>query len=253
MTDLLRLLAGTMILRPYVFAFLLLFWLAAGRRIGWRRTLLFTAITWATAFAAEFSSIRTGIPFGPYYYLEATRDRELWIGGVPFMDSLSFTFLAYASRALGGYLVEGGDGRARVVRVALGTLLFVLLDVVIDPLALRGDRWFLGQIFGYPNGGVYFGVPLSNFAGWGVVGVVALGLFEALPGRAPAPEDLRLSDVALYYLVLLFNLAMTFYIGETLLGVAGALLHAPAALGVLGKAFAGRPVLCPARREVMGS
>ncbi len=48
--------------------------------------------------------------------------------------------------------------------------MMMLLDVVIDPLAVRGDRWFLGRVFDYPSGGVYFGVPLSNFAGWLLVG-----------------------------------------------------------------------------------
>ena len=36
-------------------------------------------------------------------------------------------------------------------------------------------RWFLGRIFYYPEGGVYFGVPLSNFAGWMIVGMVGVG------------------------------------------------------------------------------
>ena len=52
------------------------------------------------AFAAEFSSTRTGIPFGFYTYLEGTRDRELYLSNVPFMDSLSFTFLAFAAYAM---------------------------------------------------------------------------------------------------------------------------------------------------------
>ncbi len=52
----------------------------------------------------------------------------------------------------------------------------MLLDVVIDPLAVRGDRWFLGRIFYYPEPGGYFGVPVSNFAGWVVVGAtIVLG------------------------------------------------------------------------------
>lgn len=42
----------------------------------------------------------------------------------------------------------------------------MLLDVVLDPLAVQGDRWFLGRVFYYPGGGDYFGVPLVNFAGW---------------------------------------------------------------------------------------
>ena len=42
-----------------------------------------------------------------------------------------------------------------------GALLMTWLDVVIDPLTVHGDRWFLGRIYYYPEGGAYFGVPLA--------------------------------------------------------------------------------------------
>jgi putative membrane protein len=45
----------------------------------------------------EFSSVRTGIPFGWYYYTGSTEGQELYIADVPFMDSLSFPFPLYAS------------------------------------------------------------------------------------------------------------------------------------------------------------
>ncbi|MDH5698334.1 MAG: hypothetical protein OEZ41_00025 [Nitrospirota bacterium] len=34
--------------------------------------------------------------------------------------------------------------------VGLTVILFTFLDVVIDPVALQGERWFLGKIYGYP-------------------------------------------------------------------------------------------------------
>ena len=61
-------------------------------------------------------------------------------------------------------------GRRAPAPGRLAGLLMMWLDVVIDPLAVRGDRWFLGRIFYYPEPGWYFGVPLANFAGWVVVG-----------------------------------------------------------------------------------
>ena len=48
--------------------------------------------------------------------------------------------------------------------------LFAFIDMVIDPVALRGDRWFLGKIYYYPEPGVHFGVPFANYIGWAVVG-----------------------------------------------------------------------------------
>jgi uncharacterized membrane protein len=226
-----RLLVGTLVLRPYVFAFLALHLAGASGLLGWRRSLGFTGITWAVALAAEHSSIRTGIPFGGYYYLPQTADRELWIGGVPFFDSLSFSFLMVASYGLAWLLLSGarrpGPGATssgwprpgRGWHLALATVLMVLIDVVIDPVALRGERWFLGRIYGYPQPGVYFGVPVANFVGWGVVGLVATALYHAWERRLAPRDRVDLSGrailcPALYFLVALFNLAITAALGE---------------------------------------
>src|SRR5437867_842688 len=81
---LLHLLAGSVVLRPYVFVFLAVYLFAAVTRLGWRRAAAFTLLAWAVAYAAEFSSTRTGFPFGFYVYLDVTRDRELWLANVPF-------------------------------------------------------------------------------------------------------------------------------------------------------------------------
>src|SRR3989304_1714502 len=105
MTDVPRLLLGSLLLRPYVFAFLLLHLLGASALFGWRRTTAFTLIAWSVALAAAHSSIRTGFPFGWYYYIPGTADRELWIAGVPFFDSLSFTFLLVSSYGLAWFLL----------------------------------------------------------------------------------------------------------------------------------------------------
>jgi putative membrane protein len=240
MADLPRLLLGSLMLRPYVYGFLLLHVVGAGALLGWPRTAALTLITWAVAFAAEASSIRTGFPFGWYYYVPQTADRELWIAGVPFFDSLSFPFLLTASYGLTWLLLGKPVGADRWVRARpprwphaiLAVALFVLLDVVIDPVALRGDRWFLGQIYGYPEPGPYFGIPLANFAGWGVVGLTATLLYQAWEGRGAEAQPVRFVARAwlcpgLYFAVLAFNLAVTFAIGEWFLGFTGSLLTLP--------------------------
>ncbi len=253
--DFLDLLIKTVAFRPYVFLFLATSLFAAQRLMGWRRTGLFFAIGWATAFACEFSSTRTGIPFGWYFYTGSTVGQELYLSNVPFMDSLSFTFLLYASYCLALIFLlpahpsgpPPGPGAARLplaydpaVRTswpALGltVLFFVLIDVVIDPVALRGDRWFLGRIYYYPEPGLYYGVTVANFVGWAVVGLIALGIYFASDRRlGPIPSaasrsvtgDLLLG-CGLYYGVLVFNLAVTFWIGEPLLGMTGVLIYLP--------------------------
>ena len=223
------LLVGTALLRPYVFAFLALFIAAGVLDLGWRRTLGFTAGVWPVALVAEFSSTRTGFPFGSYEYTGLTRGRELFIADVPFVDSLSFVFLAYAAYCLARTALAGRAAPRWLMAITAGVLMMAL-DVVIDPLAVRGDRWFLGPLFAYEKPGVYFGVPLSNFAGWVIVGALGVGLFLTLvendTGRRVWP------GVALYYAVLGFNLTMPLQIGELLLAVIGATIHVAVALSV---------------------
>ena len=218
---------GTVRLRPYVFIFLLAFLVAAVRDLGAGRTLGFLLWAWGVAFVAEYASTRVGIPFGLYHYTGRTAGVELYLSNVPLFDSLSFVFLAYAAFCLSRRALGPARG---VGIVALTGILMMLLDVVIDPLAVRGDRWFLGHLFYYPAGGAYFGVPLSNFAGWVLVGWLIVGGYAAAAGtggrpsegygRAPGP------GVALYYGVLLFNLGTTFWLGEWGLLAAGILVQA---------------------------
>lgn len=245
------LLGKTLLLRPYVFLFLAIALATSTRLIGKQRTVIFFLITWVTAFVCEFSSTRTGVPFGWYFYTGSTIGRELYIGDVPFMDSLSFSFLLFTSYclALTFLLPAQGRGLAKVMHAdravrtsvpALGltVLFFVLLDVVIDPVALRGDRWFLGKIYYYPEPGWHFGVPIANYLGWAVVGLMAFGLYQQLdrwlPEQAPPqpPSTINIARTllfgcALYYGILAFNLAVTFWIGEPLIGATGVLMYLP--------------------------
>lgn len=226
-SDLGSLLWGTVQLRPYVFAFLLAYLVTAARDLGLRQALGFLLWGFGVAFVAEYASTRIGIPFGLYHYTGTTAGTEIYLANVPVFDPLSFVFLAYAALCLVRHRL-GEDRGAGVVLVA--GLVMMLLDVVIDPLAVRGDRWFLGRIFYYPAGGAYFGVPLSNFAGWALVGWVILGGQAWVtqrggrisPGQRPSPWP----GVGLYGGVLGFNLAMTLWIGEWRLLTVGILVHA---------------------------
>lgn len=276
--DFLVLLYKTLLLRPYVFLFLAAFLFSARWLLGWRRTGLLFGITWITAFLCEFSSTRTGIPFGWYSYTGATVGQELYLSNVPVMDSLSFTFLLYASYCLALLFLlpvrnegsaGGPQGSARVsapsrlhlvfdpeIRrswpvLLLSALFFAFLDIVIDPVALRGDRWFLGRIYEYPEPGIHFGVPLANYAGWAVVGLIALtGYFlvdRRLPALGLAAGQPVLGKVllgcALYYGVLIFNLSVTFWIGEPLLGMTGMLMYLPITALALLRLFGWLPAV----------
>ncbi len=244
MDEFVRIAVGTFVMRPYVFAFLAVYLVAAVTHLGWKKTLSFTVVGYLIAFISEYCSINTGIPYGWYYYIDTTKMQELWIAGVPFFDSLSYVFLAYCSYTAALLTVSPiKTGRwnlvsleTRAIRrsfsvLLLGSLYQVFLDIVIDPVALQGNRWFLGQIYGYRVPGGHFGVPLSNYIGWWVVSLVMVFALQRIDARvarnrekpagiANLPFRALLGPV-LYLSVLVFNLAITINIGENLMAMTG--------------------------------
>jgi len=246
-----HLLLSTIALRPYVFIFLASFLFIAVINFGLRTTVLFAAITYAVSLACEWSSVHNGFPFGLYHYVEATRGRELWVFGVPFMDSLSFTFLSFASYSVALLLSSplyrcGWDLRLldtwrirRAPRVWLMASLFmVMIDWVVDPLSVLGDRWFLGRIFWYDPPGPHFGVPISNYLGWYLVAAVTILIFVTLDsivnrqkakpyGAVPSFPSRAMLGPALYLGIVCFGITMLFRIGASEIGWASVFVYLP--------------------------
>jgi putative membrane protein len=239
-------LIGTFTMRPYVFAFFAAFLLACVPHVGWKRTLTFTGAGYLIAFASEWLSINTGFPYGWYYYIGTTRNRELWVAGVPFFDSLSYVFLAYCSYATALFILsplrawrwnvatlETRRIRRSLSALILGAFLQTFLDIVIDPVALQGRRWFLGQIYGYREQGIHFGVPLSNYWGWLLTSLFLVGAFQLIDARRLQDTPCGVFNLpfrsllgpVLYLSVLLFNLGVTLWIGEHFMALTGILMY----------------------------
>ena len=119
----------------------------------------------------------------------------------------------------------------------LGSMFQVFLDIIIDPVALQGYRWFLGQIYGYREPGIHFGVPLSNYLGWWLTGMCmmrALQLIDARCGkgreRPAGAKDFPFRGLLgpiLYLSVIIFNLGITLHIGEYLMAITGLFIIIP--------------------------
>lgn len=244
MDDIVRIAVGTFTMRPYVFAFLAVYLVAAVTHLGWKKTLTFTVAGYLIAFISEYSSINTGIPYGWYYYIDTTKTQELWIAGVPFFDSLSYVFLTYCSYTAALLTLspvktwrwnlvtlETKSLRHSGAVLLLGSLYQVFLDIVIDPVALQGHRWFLGQIYGYREAGGHFGVPLSNYLGWWIVSLVLVFTLQRIDARVARNKEKpagianlpfrSLLGPVLYLSVLVFNFAITIMIGENLMAITG--------------------------------
>lgn len=200
--------------RPYITAFLICFIILCSRRCGTRSTLSWIIIGYFVAWFSEALSIRTGIPYGLYYYNYSNLVGDPLVSGVPFWDSLSYPFLAYA----GFSMAQWCKFNNRWVIVTWGALFTMLLDVIIDPLAHLGDQWFLGKIYDYAQPGWYFDVPASNFIGWFIVAwlIIAGGITVNKRILLSKPTTL---DIWFYICIALFNIIISFAIGAYILGL----------------------------------
>lgn len=162
--------------RWYAFAFVIAFFWAGTAERSWRGALRFILVASGISLAAEYLSTHTGFPYGRYDYIATTRGYELYVSNVPLFVPLSFGTVVWAGRALMNRM------NVRPATLVIGGAVFAAaIDLVIDPMTLRGGTWFLGSLYAYRARGPWFDVPLSNYAGWILVGALILtidALFE---------------------------------------------------------------------------
>jgi len=245
------LILSTIALRPYVFIFLASFLFIAIINFGLRTTLLFSLLTYIVSLSSEWSSIHNGFPFGLYHYLGTTRGREIWMFGVPFMSSLSFTFLGFASYSVALLLCSPLYRKDSVIRMLdtweirrsarvwlMAALFMVMIDFVVDPLSVLGEKWFLGRLFWYDPSGPHFGVPISNYLGWYFVAAVTIAIFLVLDaalnrgkgrpyGAVPSFPMRSLLGPGLYLGIVGFGITMLFRIGEPGIAWASVFIYVP--------------------------
>lgn len=183
---------GTLVGRWYVTLFGVVFAVTAVRHIGWRRTVIYALGATVVGILAENGAVRWGVPYTRYGFAEQLRGEELWVGDVPLMVSLSYTFMGYFAFAT-ARLVASGPWRTRGSAPALEYVVAVLLSTwalwVVDPVSRLGEHFFLGDLFAYDGPGFWFGLPLGSQLGFTATSMLLVGLLTWLC-RAEAEEAL---------------------------------------------------------------
>jgi bisanhydrobacterioruberin hydratase len=123
---------------------------------------LFIKITLALSLFAlfiEYVGLKTGWPYGEFVYIGELGYK---IGGIlPWTISIS-----WAPLVIGSVAMVYGITQKRILRIILPVVILVMFDLLLDPAAVGVGLW------SYVNGGVFYGVPVSNFLGWALSGFV---------------------------------------------------------------------------------
>lgn len=146
--------------------------------IGWRRTLIFAAVSCIVSAAAELTGTATGWPFGGYEYTGLLGYK---LGGrVPFSVPLSWYFMGFAAYILGAALVQKRTGKSGTLAgIAVGAWLLTGWDLVLDPAMASPTLQYL-RFWTWTEHGPYFGMPLRNLIGWYATGFAFIALARFL-------------------------------------------------------------------------
>ncbi len=151
---------------------------AGSARAHWGRwrTALSIISTVTTAFAVERVGVRTGKPFGRYEYRPTLQPQ---LAGVPLAVPLAWFSMAVPAREV-AHVALGSQSTA-LRRIVGGALALTAWDVFLDPQMTREGYW------SWRRNGRYRGIPVTNFVGWLVTGLVVMAIIEVvLPAGGPS-------------------------------------------------------------------
>lgn len=195
----------------------------AVRRWGPARTATAAAVIGSGTAVVERVGTATGVPFGRYEYTDALRPR---IGGVPVIVPLAWFGMALPARETAHAAL--GTRSTPTGRIVLGSLALAAWDLFLDPQMVGEGYWR------WATHGRYRGIPLTNYVGWVLTGIVVMGALELI-----LPPVDRRPDVALVgeftFMGAMETIGFLAFFGDRRVGVAGGAAMLPvAAAAVVG-------------------
>jgi putative membrane protein len=148
-----------------------------------RGIVVFAAFCLGFGTLAESVSLRTGFPFGHYYFTDVMGPK---IFQLPVLLALAYLGIGYVAWILAvlilGYFEKPVRGTGVIALPLLASLIMLAWDLSMDP------NWStLNHVWIWQNGGAYFGVPISNFFGWFLVAYLYYQAFALYCRAHPTP------------------------------------------------------------------
>ena len=146
---------------------------------GARASVALVVVVGGGGLLAEAVGVATGVPFGRYSYAGTLGPTAL---GVPLVIPLAWVMMAWPA-----YLVGLRLGRGPFARVAIAAAALASWDLFLDPQMVDAGHWHWSDpspaLPGVPT------VPLTNYAGWALVGLVLMALLDRTVRTGPSTLD----------------------------------------------------------------
>ena len=161
---------------------------------------IFLFITLIVSLALETIGSKTGYIFGGKYHYNQENTPGYIIFGIPVLIPIAWFGIIYMSINFCYFLTDTQFPFRNDIDYSFTILIaifVVLLDFVLDPLAVDEKRW------SWESSGIYYGVPLLNFFGWLLVPTLVVLIFHQYSQPLNVTVDYH-SALYKYYPAILF-------------------------------------------------
>ena len=111
---------------------------------------------------SEFIGVNYGLIFGEYIY---GNNLGFKLFGVPFLIGLNWVLLTVICANIASILIKNNS---IIQIIILGTLLMLLMDFVMEPIAPKLDLWRFNNLV----------VPTSNYIGWLIISILTQTIYN---------------------------------------------------------------------------
>lgn len=155
---------------------------------GLPRAALMLASAFTIALLMEYLGSKHGFLFGNYTYTDNLGIKAL--NQVPLIIPIAWFMMLYPAwetaglltRRISDWVTRGQGERVRDHHITLSPFLRVILaafamtawDLSLDPRMVADGNWI------WHDGGLYFGIPLSNFAGWFITSAMIYAVWSRI-------------------------------------------------------------------------
>ena len=111
---------------------------------------------------SEFIGVNYGLIFGEYIY---GNNLGFKLFGVPILIGLNWVILTVICANIASILIKNNS---IIQKIILGTLLMLLMDFVMEPIAPKLDLWKFKNLV----------VPTSNYIGWLIISILTQTIYN---------------------------------------------------------------------------
>ena len=142
---------------------------------GFFNIAIFLIITIIVSLLLEIIGSKTGYVFGGKYHYNNDNTPGFILFGVPVLIPIAWFGIIYMCINFCSYVTNFRfpfENSINYFFIILTAIFVMLLDLVLDPLAVDEKRW------NWELPGIYYGIPILNFFGWLLVPLLILLIFQ---------------------------------------------------------------------------